>query len=145
MPLPRPEPGLVVSYAYLWRHEHNRGEQDGSKVRPCAIVLTAENRHGRTIVTVAPITHAPPTDPQRAVPLPPAVKRRLGLDDAESWIIADEVNRYAWPGPDLRPVSRRDAARFDFGFLPEDIFDRLRSRMLALHRAGQMQLTPRNE
>lgn len=39
MPLPRPEPGLVVSYAYLWRHEHNRGLEEGLKVRPCAVVL----------------------------------------------------------------------------------------------------------
>jgi hypothetical protein len=41
MPLPRPEPGLVLSYAYLWRHEDNRGLEEGLKARPCAVLLAA--------------------------------------------------------------------------------------------------------
>ena len=34
-----------------------------------------------------------------------ATKRRLGLDDARSWIMVTEGNRFAWPGPDLRPIA----------------------------------------
>ena len=145
MPLPRPEPGLVIAYSYLWRHEYNRGQQDGTKTRPCAIVLTAMTDQGRTIVTVAPITHRPPTDPTRAVPIPAAVKRRLGLDEAASWIIADEVNRFAWPGPDLQPVSRRQPDRFAYGHLSEDVFDALRKRIIDIYRSGTLRLTPRSE
>lgn len=145
MPLPRPEPGLVLSYAYLWRHEHNRGLEEGLKARPCAVVLAAQRQDGKTIVTVAPITHRPPSDSMRAILLPAVVKRHLGLDTGASWIIADEVNRFAWPGPDLRPVSRHAADQFAYGFLPEDVFDALRARMLALYRAGVLRVTPRSE
>jgi hypothetical protein len=28
MPLPEPEPGLVISYAYLWHHEHDSGVEE---------------------------------------------------------------------------------------------------------------------
>lgn len=62
MPLPRPEPGLVLSYAYLWRHEHNRGLEEGVKARPCAVVLAAQTQDGKVIMTVAPITHRTPPD-----------------------------------------------------------------------------------
>jgi hypothetical protein len=68
------------------------------------------------MVTVAPMTHRPPSDPTRAILLPASVKRHLGLDEEASWIIADEVNRFAWPGPDLRPVSRHDVDQFAYGF-----------------------------
>ncbi len=52
MPLPRPEPGLVIGYAYLWRHEYHRGREEGVKNRPCAIVLTTETETGETVVAV---------------------------------------------------------------------------------------------
>jgi hypothetical protein len=29
MPIPNPEPGLVISYAYLWHHEHEAGRKRG--------------------------------------------------------------------------------------------------------------------
>ncbi len=60
MPLPAPEPGLVLSYAYLWRHEHNRELEEGLKVRPCPLVLSAAMQDGRIVVTVAPMTHRAP-------------------------------------------------------------------------------------
>jgi mRNA-degrading endonuclease toxin of MazEF toxin-antitoxin module len=94
MPLPRPAPGLVISYAYLWRHEHRRGREEGAKARPCAIVLATATEADDVVVTVAPVTHSPPEDPALAVVLPAKVKRHLGLDDAPSWIMADEVNRF---------------------------------------------------
>jgi hypothetical protein len=31
MPIPNPEPGLVISYAYLWHHEHQAGREEGQK------------------------------------------------------------------------------------------------------------------
>jgi hypothetical protein len=34
MPIPTPEPGLVISYAYLWHHEHEAGREEGRKDRP---------------------------------------------------------------------------------------------------------------
>jgi hypothetical protein len=41
MPLPAPQRGLVISYAYLWHHEHRAGLEEGRKDRPCVIVLAA--------------------------------------------------------------------------------------------------------
>jgi len=144
MALPRPEPGLVISYAYLWRHEHRRGREEGVKARPCAIVLATSSVEDDIVATVAPITHRPPDDRATAVALTAKVKRHLGLDDEPSWIVADEVNRFIWPGPDLRPVSRAQPARFHYGFLPEDVFNALRQKMVALYRARRLAVTPRS-
>jgi hypothetical protein len=145
MPLPHPEPGLVISYAYLWRHEHRHGREDGAKARPCAIVLATGTEAGEIVATVAPVTHSPPEDPALAVVLPPKVKRHLGLDGAPSWIMANEVNRFIWPGPDLRPISRATPNRFDYGFLPVDIFNALRRKIVALYDARRLRITRRSE
>ncbi|WP_217430789.1 type II toxin-antitoxin system PemK/MazF family toxin [Sphingomonas bacterium] len=105
MSLPTPEPGLVIPYAYLWRHEHRKGQEEGRKVRPSVIVLAVQNsKGGAPRVTVAPITHTPPAKDGEAIELPPRVKQALGLDDDRSWIVLDEVNQFAWPGYDIRPV-----------------------------------------
>ena len=88
MPIPTPEPGLVISYVYLWHHEREAGREEGRKDRPSVIVLTVERpANDATVVVVLPITHAPPADPAAAVEIPAAVKRHLGLDDARSWIV----------------------------------------------------------
>ncbi len=63
MALPKPECGLVISYSYLWRRESEAGQVEGSKNRPCVIVLAVRRADDAEIVTVAPITHAPPPDP----------------------------------------------------------------------------------
>ena len=42
MPIPNPEPGLVISYAYLWHREHEAGREEGRKDRPSVIVLAIE-------------------------------------------------------------------------------------------------------
>ena len=71
MPIPNPEPGLVISYAYLWHYEHQAGREEGQKDRPSVIVLAVEREaDGATVVTVLPITHSAPTDPASAVEIP---------------------------------------------------------------------------
>jgi mRNA-degrading endonuclease toxin of MazEF toxin-antitoxin module len=87
MPIPKPEPGLVISYAYLWHHEHQAGREEGQKNRPCVIVLAVErDADGTLVVTVLPITHSPPHDPASAVEIPLPVQaaswaRRRSLMD----------------------------------------------------------------
>ena len=91
----RPEPGYVVRYSYLWADEYRIGREDGSKDRPCVIVLTVDTlTDGADLVTVLPVTHSPPRDPRLAVEIPLATKHRLGLDDAPSWILVSEANRF---------------------------------------------------
>ncbi|MBX3486222.1 type II toxin-antitoxin system PemK/MazF family toxin [Phenylobacterium sp.] len=135
MALPTPAPGLVVSYAYLWKDQASAGADEGRKDRPCAIVLTARDEDGDTVVYVAPITHSAPRDPT-AVQIPPAVKRRLGLDAGASWIITRELNRFVWPGYDLRPVARDRPDTFAWGFLPVEILDAVKRQIVA-HRRGR--------
>jgi hypothetical protein len=114
---PEPEAGLVVSYSYLWKEEEERGQVEGRKDRPCAIVLAVDDPDpkvdGRTQVAVAPITHSPPHDPNVAVEIPSRVKEHLGLDSERSWVILEEVNIFTWPGFDLRPI-KKGQSRVDY-------------------------------
>jgi hypothetical protein len=137
MALPEPRVGLVISYAYLWSHEADRGAVDGRKDRPCVVVLNVEDRDGGTWVSVAPVTHSTPAEPAFAVEVPLATKRRLGLDDERSWVIATETNSFLWPSPDLRPISRRRPAQFAYGFMPADLVLAVRSKLRS-HRSLRM-------
>jgi mRNA-degrading endonuclease toxin of MazEF toxin-antitoxin module len=130
MSLPRPEPGLVIPYAYLWRYEHRKGQEEGRKTRPCVVVLTAEDQaDGTTRVTVAPVTHTPPDKVDRGLELPAPVKRALKLDDERSWVVLDEVNQFTWPGFDIRPVPG-SKNRFFYGFIPPALFTQIVQRLL---------------
>ena len=124
MALPPPEPGLVISYAYLWHREQAKKRTEGAKDRPCVIVLKVERQDELVIVTVSPITHKAPSADTTALEIPPAVKRHLGLDSEKSWIVLDEINQFVWPGFDLRPIRGRNG-RIDYGFLPPKLFARL--------------------
>ena len=142
MPIPTPEPGLVVSYAYLWHYEYEAGQEEGRKDRPSVIVLAVERQADNTaIVTVLPITHTPPALPASAVEIPAAVKRHLGLDNHRSWIVVAEGNEFDWPGYDLRKIGGGD--RYDYGFLPPRFFNQVRNAFVAWHRAHKARLTSR--
>lgn len=130
MALPVPTPALVINYAYLWHEEARGGRDEGVKDRPCVVVLSAQQDESGTIVTVAPITHRPPDDPETAIEIPLETKRRLALDDDRSWVIVSEVNRFRWPGPDLRPVPGSDPPSFSYGLLPASLFRRIRERLI---------------
>jgi hypothetical protein len=143
MPIPTPEPGLVISYAYLWHREHQGGQEEGRKDRPSVIVFAVERESdGATMVTVLPMTHSPPADPASAVEIPFAVKQHLGLDDARSWIVVAEGNEFLWPGYDLRRLPNSD--RYDFGFLPPRLFDQVLKAFVSWHRRGKRGITPRD-
>lgn len=132
MSFPVPRPGLVIRYSYLWLSEYRRGQEEGVKDRPCVVLLTLTENEGEQKVVVLPVTHTPPRVPAHAVEIPAATKRRLGLDDDRSWIVLTESNRFAWPGPDLRPATPGDAASIVHGFLPQALFDQVRVKWLAL-------------
>lgn len=131
MPIPTPEPGLVISYNYLWRYEQQRGQEEGRKRRPCVIVLAVEEDGGAVRVTTVPITHSPPEREQEAIEIPLRVKRHLGLDSERSWIVCSEVNRFVWPGFDLQPIAGKPGC-YDYGFLPPSLFESIKKRLLIL-------------
>ena len=145
MALPRPHPGLVICYAYLWRREFEQGRDEGTKDRPCAIVLAVEESDGETIVTVAPITHRDPDEPNAAVELPTATKERLGLDADRSWVIVSETNTFVWPGPDLRPIGYRGPGEFAYGVLPPGLFRQVGDSLVAIYRARRHKGVRRSE
>ena len=142
MTLPTPERGLVISYAYLWRSEHEQGREEGIEDRPCVIILAIEDEGGKSLVTVAPVTHAEPARPEEAVEIPLVTKRRLGLDAGRSWVVVSEGNRVTWPGPDLRPVT---AERFDYGPLPPALFQRIQQRFGSYFSTRRLRIVPRTE
>jgi hypothetical protein len=145
--LPKPQPGLVIRYSYLWQAEHREGREEGVKDRPCAIVLTVES-HGpdkRPRVVVLPITHTPPADSTFAVEIPLVTKNRLGLDDARSWVILSESNEFLWPGPDLRRSKGKDDNSVAYGFLPPTFYAEVKRRFVVLAEASKSVTVKRTE
>jgi hypothetical protein len=66
MPIPTPEPGLGISFTYLWHHEHEGGRKEGEKDLPGVVVLAVAKPRGAAVVPVLPITHSPLADPVSA-------------------------------------------------------------------------------
>ncbi|MBF5089082.1 hypothetical protein F1640_03335 [Novosphingobium sp. NBM11] len=143
MTFPTPVPGLVIRYAFLWSDEARRGQEEGTKDRPCAVLLTSTTDAGETLVIALPVTHTPPTDPDIAVELPLATKRRLGLDDARSWIIVTEGNRFIWPGPDLRISRPDDPSSAAYGQLPSALYEQVREKWLNAYDRRKAAVTTR--
>lgn len=134
MTFPAAKPGLVIRYSFLWSHEKDAGAEEGSKDRPCAIVIAApRHENGDIAVIVAPITHAPPDDQSDSMEIPTAVCRSLGLDGQRHWLRVDELNRFAWPGYDLRTIPGKPG-EYAYGMLPRPVFEQLRAAILDRQR-----------
>jgi hypothetical protein len=144
---PKPLPSQVIRYSYLWHAEHIRGQEEGVKDRPCAVVLMLQDEEGGEVVTVLPITHTPPSrsDANLAIEIPADTKRRLGLDDKPSWIMLTEANRFTWPGPDLRTERNGDSSSVVYGLLPERLFERVRTTFLTALKEGKAGLVQRTD
>ena len=135
MTIPAAKPGLVIRYSFLWSHEKDAGAEEGAKDRPCAIVVAAPRReNGDIMVIVAPVTHAPPDDPSDSIEIPQAICRSLGLDGHRHWLRLDELNRFAWPGFDLRVIPGRPG-QYAYGMLPRSLFEDLRKAILERQKA----------
>ncbi len=143
MPLPRPVPGLVIRYSYLWRQDFLRGLEEGHKDRPCAVILVSRSAQGEQVVTVLPISHSPASNPAEAIEISSATKLRLKLDSQRSWIVLTEANRFIWPGPDLRPSIPGDMTSVAYGLLPGALYEQMRSSFAALLRSRQSRVVIR--
>lgn len=145
MPLPQPVPGLVIRYSYLWQSEHQRGQEEGIKDRPCAVILVTTDAEGDQVVTVLPVTHTPPSNPALAVEIPHQTKCRLGLDDERSWIVLTEANRFVWPGPDLRQAQPGDVMSVAYGLLPRSLFKEVTAKLADAIKARLVRVVSRTE
>ena len=56
-----------------------------------------------------------------------------------------EANRFVWPGPDLRPARRGDAASVAYGELPYALFEMIRQKFIAAVQARRAGIVPRSE
>jgi hypothetical protein len=138
---PDPALGLVVRFDYLWNDEAARGRSEGSKHRPCAIVVAQTGHGSEARVWLAPITHSPPRQPGDALEIPARVKAALGLDDARSWIVTTELNSVAWDDPGIIPADR---SRWAYGFLPMALIKAVVDHTLA-HQRTRRAIVTRNE
>ena len=143
MSFPAPKPGLVIRYSFLWSHEADAGADEGSKDRPCAIVVAAKLVDGEIRTIVAPITHLEPDDLEAALELPAGVSKALKLDGERHWLKLDELNRFAWPGYDLRQIPGR-AGDYAYGMLSQPTFEALRAKILARDKAGKSRTLKRD-
>jgi len=127
-----PERGSVIRYAYLWADENERGREEGEKDRPALVLsLAISKADGQTALLVLAVTHTPRVDPDDAVPFPPEIKRRIGLDDLPSWIVTTEANAFAWPGPDIRPIPGRTPTTVVYGRVPDGLLRQVARSFLA--------------
>ncbi len=141
-----PERGSVIRYAYLWADENLRGQEEGRKDRPALVLaLSVREIDGAVNVLVLAVTRTPPIDPADAVPFPQDVKRRIGLDDAPSWIVTTEANAFIWPGPDVRPIPGRAPTTMIYGRIQDALLQQVASSYLLNRRKQRSRLVPRTE
>lgn len=105
------------------------------------VLATAQGGRGTQLI-VAPVTHSPPEALSDAIEMPASVKRDLGLDRERSWIVITEVNRFLWPGPDVRPL---EGGSPFYGAIPDWLFVRVRSGIGESAARGDMKVTRRTE
>jgi hypothetical protein len=123
-----PQAGMVLHYSFLWKHEAARGQHEGVKERPVVvIVLLADGEE----VVVAPITSQEPEAEAPAVEVPARVRAHLGLDAERSWISLATLNRFVWPGPDLRAVPGSNPSNALYGFIPQRLLDAAKASAMA--------------
>jgi hypothetical protein len=105
-------------------------------------VAAARDQNGDIRTVVAPITHTAPQDPLDSIEIPQDVCRRLKLDTGRHWLRLDELNRFAWPGYDLRPIPHRPGVHA-YGMLPPGLFEALREGILARQKVKRPRVQPR--
>lgn len=145
MDFPKPKNAQVIRYSYLWKEEFLRGQEEGVKDRPCAVIIVTQNKENDDIVTVLPISHTPPSPSQAlfSLEIPAETKRRLGLDGEKSWVIFSEANRFIWPGPDLRITSKGDISTVVYGLLPQAFYKKLLEEFLDALNTNRKNVIPR--
>lgn len=66
----------------------------------------------------------------------------IGLDGDRSWVVISEGNEFLWPGHDVRKLSR--GGRYDYGFLPPRLFEKVLAAFVAYSKAGRAKATKRD-
>ena len=137
MSLPKPQPGLVLRYDYLWLQSSKAGREDGDKERPATIVVSVQTDDAATArIIVLPITHSEPDPQTTALEIPSDVCRKAGLDSSRSWVVLSEFNVFNWPGFDVAIIPRTDPPTIAYGHLTSGFLAKLQRAFLDLDSAG---------
>jgi hypothetical protein len=140
----RAEPGMVLSYAYLWFEEHQKGIKEGRKDRPSAVIAINSQVGPSDLVYVVPITHSPPQREGEKLKIPQEIKLRLGLDDEPAWVDVTEINAFAWSGFDLRPTRRGDQnPTCLYGYLPSRFLAKVQKAIHQIRAEHKLKIVPR--
>ncbi|MEJ0026969.1 MAG: hypothetical protein WDN01_13160 [Rhizomicrobium sp.] len=141
-PAEPPAPGTIFRYAYLWSHEQQRGQEEGLKDRPALVLAVAVSA---SKVAALAITHSPPQNQDEAIALPRSVKKALGLDNQDSWVVLTEANVFTWPGPDLRNIPGAEPPTAIYGRIPSDLMQVIAQRTLDMRNRRRMRFISRTE
>ncbi len=130
MAFPKPRPGLVIGYDFLFREQADAGRENASKPHPAAIILIAL-QDVQIRVSLVAISHAPPSPKDAAfrLKLTPAECREMGLDAHDHWINLRDINAFDWPGYDL--VRSAPGGTFVYGAMSKGTFVRLVAALTA--------------
>lgn len=138
----QPKAGMVINYGYLWARQEREGKKDGEKFRP-SLILGVQEEQGRQMVYVSPITHTPPFYPEESLLVPNETGGRIGLDEKPKWLMLNEVNKFEWPGTDIRRVPyRRERSQF-YGFVPQQFLEQARDKMREMIQASRFRMVAR--
>lgn len=124
MALPKPRPGLVVGYDFLFREQADAGMENAGKPHPAAIVLVVKH-DVQTRVSLVAISHSPPSPSEAPyrLKLTPAECREMGLDAGNHWVNVRDVNSFDWPGYDL--VRSAPGGSYTYGRMSKGTFARI--------------------
>lgn len=113
-------------YPYRWvREAADRRSPEGSKERPCGVVVAAVAASGPTHVLLVATSSKPPRPDQEALALPEIERRRAGIDpNRDAWIYVSEANEdvegasiYLTGEPAIGAISRAFLERVKAAFL----------------------------
>lgn len=136
-----PVGGLVIRYDYLWASEEAQGREEGSKNRPCAVVVAIPQSDTEPLrAIVCGITHAEPPPGDNAVEIPQTVKNHLGLDGEPSWVVTSEVNVVDWEDPGIIPVA---SGQWTYGMIPRQLAEQIRANVMGHAKGRNLPMTDR--
>jgi hypothetical protein len=76
---------------------------------------------------VCAITHTSPPAAEGPVEIPRDVKKYLGLDADQSWVITSEVNVVDWDDPGIAPLA---TGQWTYGLIPRRLAEQIRANVM---------------
>lgn len=135
-----PAEGDIWRFPYLWLWQKARGESEGRKDRPVAVVLVIHQGESVSHLILLALTTTPPDKDRNALRLPRVEAQRVGLDgDRDQWVILDEYNH------DILQVSSRFSPAGRIGHLSPSFLRVVRKAFEDSLRSGRARKVSRTD